>query len=156
MQEMHGASKRQSRVEQVRVLLTPTVMRTLFAVLFLALAACDAEQGPLREVTIESPAALGLSLRELPAAVLHATGLGYGLTVVKAGTLAERAGLRVGDIIYAVNQQRLRNIEDFTRIVAATEGSLSLLVRRGKSDFYVPMDLTGGGAPGSKDTLLRT
>lgn len=137
-------------------MLIATVMRTLFAALLLALAACDAQQSPLREVTIESPATLGLSLRELPAAVLRASGLPYGLAVVKTGTLAERAGLRVGDIIYAVNEQRLRNIEDFARLVAAeADRSLSLLVRRGKSDFYVPVDLSGG-APGSKDTLLRT
>jgi len=132
-------------------------MRLLLAAALLALAACDAQESPLREVTIESPAALGLSLRELPAAMLRASGLSYGLAVVRAGTLAERAGLRVGDIIYAVNQERLRNLEDFTRLVAAqADGSLSLLVRRGKRDFYVPMDLSGGGAPGSKDTLLRT
>ena len=131
-------------------------MRPLMVILLLALAACDAEQLPLREVSIESPATLSLSLRELPAAVLRASGLPYGLAVVKTGTLAEHAGLRVGDIIYAVNQQRLRSIEDFTRLVAAeADGSLALLVRRGKSDFYVPMDLSGG-APGSKDTLLRT
>lgn len=131
-------------------------MKALFAAVLLALAACDAQESPLREVTIESPATLGLSLRELPAAVLLASGLPYGLAVMRTGTLAERAGLRVGDIIYVVNQQRLRNIEDFTRLVAAQAGgSLSLLVRRGKSDFYVPMDLSGGG-PASKDTLLRT
>ncbi len=64
--------------------------------------------------------------------------------------------MRVGDIVYAANQQRLRTIEDFTRLVAAqADGSLGLLVRRGKSDFYVPMDLSGG-APASRDTLLRT
>jgi len=132
------------------------VMRALLAAVLLALAACDAQDSPLRELTIESPAALGLSLRELPAAVLRASGLPYGLAVVKTGTLAERAGLHVGDIIYAVNQQRLRNIEDFVRLVATQAGgSLALLVRRGKSDFYVPMDLSGG-APASKDTLLRT
>jgi len=132
-------------------------MRVVITALCLALAACDAGQGPLREVTIESPATLGLSLREMPAAVLRSSGLAYGLAVVRVGTLAERAGLRVGDIIYAVNQQRLHNIDDFTRLVASqADGSLSLLVRRGRSDFYVPMDLTGGGMPGSKDTLLRT
>lgn len=132
------------------------VMRPLLLALLLALAACDAQQGPLREVTIESPVTLGLSLRELPTAVLRASGLPYGLTVVKTGTLAERAGLRVGDIIYGVNQQRLRNIEDFARLVAAeASGRLALLVRRGKSDLYVPVDLSSG-ASGSKDTLLRT
>ena len=131
-------------------------MRPLMVLVLLALAACDAPQPALREVTIESPETLGLGLRELPAAVLRASGLPYGLAVVRTGTLADRAGLRVGDIIYAVNQQRLRNIEDFARLVAAeADGGLALLVRRGKSDFYVPMDLSGG-APGSKDTLLRT
>ena len=133
-------------------------MRALLAAVLLALAACDGQE-PLREVSIESPAALGLSLRELPAPVLRASGLPYGLAVVKIGTLAERAVLRIGDIVYAVNQQRLRSIEDFPRLVGAQAGgSVSLLVRRGKSDFYVPMDLSGGGggASGSKDKLLRT
>jgi S1-C subfamily serine protease len=133
-------------------------MRALLAAVLLALvAACDGpEATTLRTVSIESPPAFGLSLRELPAEVLRARGLAYGLAVVKAGQVAERAGLRVGDIIYAVNQKRLRNIEDFTRFVAEQAGgSLALLVRRGKSDFYVPMDLSGA-APGAKDKLLRT
>jgi S1-C subfamily serine protease len=142
-------------------------MRRIFIALLLALGACDAPQSQLRQVSIESPASLGLSLREVPSSALRAVGLAYGLSVVKAGSLAERAGLRVGDIVYAVNQQQLRNIEDFMRIVAAQPGgSLALLVRRGSADFYVPMDLSGAAprspdglprlAPPSKDTLLRT
>jgi S1-C subfamily serine protease len=131
-------------------------MRRVFVAILFALTACDAPESQLRQVTIESPESLGLSLREVPSSALRAIGLAYGLSVVKAGSLAERAGLRVGDIVYAVNQQRLRSIEDFTRIVAAQPGgTLSLLVRRGEADFYVPMDLSGG-APQSKDTLLRT
>ena len=131
-------------------------MKRILVAVLLALAACDAPESQLRQVTIESPASLGLSLRELPASALRALGLGYGLSVVKAGSLAERAGLRVGDVVYAVNQQRLHSIEDFTRIVAAQpSGSLGLLVRRGKADFYVPVDLSGA-PPASKDTLLRT
>ena len=142
-------------------------MRAIVLACLLALAACDAGQPPLRQVSIESPTALGLSLRELPAEALRASGLTYGLTVVKAGALAERAGLRVGDIVYAVNEHRLRTIEDFARLVAAeSDGSLALLVRRGKTDFYVPMDLSVATprppegmprfAPPTKDTLLRT
>jgi S1-C subfamily serine protease len=142
-------------------------MRPILIAVLLSLAACEAPESQLRQVTIESPEALGLSLREVPSSALRAIGLAYGLSVVKAGSLAERAGLRVGDVVYAVNQQRLRNIEDFTRIVAAQPGgSLALLVRRGSADFYVPMDLSGAAprspdglprlAPPSKDTLLRT
>ena len=137
------------------------------ALLLALLAGCDGSPAPLRQVTIESPEALGLSLREVPEAALRAMGLSYGLSVVKAGSIAERSGLRVGDVVYGVNDRRLRTIEDFTRMVAEQPGgSLGLLVRRGSADFYVPMDLTGGPgrapeglpplAPPSKDTLLRT
>lgn len=132
------------------------------------LAACDASPPQLRQVTIESPEALGLSLREVPEPALRAMGLSYGLSVVKAGSLAERSGLRIGDVVYGVNQKRLRTIEDFTRSVAEQPGgSLRLLVRRDGSDVYVPMDLGAAPrhgtpprmlppGPPSKDTLLRT
>ena len=141
-------------------------MKAIVLGLLLALAACDAGHPALRQVTIESPVALGLSLRELPSEALRASGLVYGLSVVKAGMIAERAGLRVGDIVYAVNEERLRRIEDFARLVAAQTGTLALLVRRGKSDFYVPMDLSAAAprpfegmprfSPPARDTLLRT
>ena len=133
-------------------------MRHLVLALAFALAACEAPQTPLRQVTIESPEALGLSLREVPTSALRTLGLGYGLTVVKAGDLAERAGLRVGDVVYAINEQRLHSIEEFTRLFASqANGNLGLRVRRGKADFYVPMDLgtAPNGAP-SKDRLLST
>lgn len=138
-------------------------MRALLAALVLALAACGESSTTLRQVSIESPEALRLSLRELPAPALRALGLPYGLAVVQAGALAERAGLRVGDVVYAVNEQRIRDVDDFTRLVSKQPTSLGLLVRRGKSDFYVPIEL-GAGAPGlpdsprpvSRDTLLRT
>ena len=93
-------------------------MRRLVLAALLALAACEVSETQLRQVTIESPESLGLSLREVPASVLRSIGLGYGLSVVKAGSVAERAGLRLGDVIYAVNEQRLHSIEDFTRMVA--------------------------------------
>jgi S1-C subfamily serine protease len=137
--------------------------------LALLVAACSPEpevEANLKLVTIESPTAVGLSLRELPPSVLKSVGLPYGLVVVRADGVAGKAGLRMGDVVYGVNQQKLRSIDDFRRAVtqpADSEG-VRLLVRRGKNDFYVPMDLGGmlprpeGGkpAPGSRDTLLRT
>ena len=149
--------------------------RWCIAAILALLAACDAAPPQLRQVTIESPESLGLSLREVPDTALRSMGLSYGLAVVRAGTLAERSGLRVGDVVYGVNQKRLRTIEDFTRSVAELPGgSLSLLVRRDGADVYVPMDLSAAGArgfggrqdrlppfisppgPPSRDTLLRT
>jgi membrane-associated protease RseP (regulator of RpoE activity) len=144
-------------------MLRKNLMRVLLLSALLAVAACGESAPPLRQVTIESPAALSLSLRELPPAALRALGLAYGLYVVEAGTLASRAGLRVGDVVYAVNERRIRDVDDFTRLVAERPASLGLRVRRGEADFYVPLELGSDGPalppgprPATKDTLLRT
>ena len=72
-------------LDRVRKLLEEA-MRLLLLALILALAACEAPEGQLRQVTIESPESLGLSLREVPASALRSLGLRYGLSVVKAGS----------------------------------------------------------------------
>jgi S1-C subfamily serine protease len=136
--------------------------------LALALAACgdDPRENPLALATVDSPPPMGLQLRELPPSVLKSIGLPYGLVVVKSGGLAERAGLRMGDVVYGVNQKRIGSLQDFRRLMEApaTDNRLALLVRRGASDFYVALDLgqlaPPGAAPKSgppaRDTLLRT
>lgn len=96
-------------------------------------------------------------------------GLGYGLAVVRLGAAAERAGLRLGDVVYGVNQRQIRSLEDFSAIAQPLDGRVGLLVRRGKKDLYVPMEIgplhAPGEAPGDgrrlprpqpTDTLLRT
>ena len=132
--------------------------------LLLALLATGCGEAPetdLKLVTIESPAAVGLSLRELPPSVLKSVGLGYGLAVVRADGMAESAGLRMGDVVHGVNQERLHNIDDFRRLVAqaSERAATRLLVRRGRSDYYVAIDFGSGPLPpkpNSRDTLLRT
>jgi C-terminal processing protease CtpA/Prc len=146
-------------------------MRALaLAFLFLALGACDAPEEHMRLATVDAEEGLGMSLRELPAATLSAIGLGYGLAVIRLGTAAEQAGLRVGDVVYGVNQMKIRSLQDFSKALAQPpEGRVGLLVRRGKTDLYVPLQVGGLRAPegapkdGSRlplrqptDTLLRT
>jgi S1-C subfamily serine protease len=133
----------------------------LLVLVFLSSCTPAPETRGLRLVTIDTPDT-GLSLRELPPQALRSVGLPYGLAIVKAGALAERAGLRIGDVVYGVNQQKVKNLEEFNRLLAQQPGgTLGLLVRRGRSDFYVALDFASGapnGAPRppSKDTLLRT
>ncbi len=129
----------------------------------LALAGCEAGEESFRLVTLEGGDSFGLSLRELPKTTLHSIGLGYGLGVVKLGSAGERAGLRLGDVIYGVNQRRIYSLEEFSQAIAKPDdGRLGLLVRRGKTDLYVPMDLSGRRHPEimpprrATDTLLRT
>src|SRR5262245_33854888 len=133
----------------------------LALLLVVLVAACTPEPaGGLRLVTIDNPDT-GLSLRELPPQTLKSIGLPYGLAVVKAGVLAERAGLKVGDVVFGVNERKVESLEQFNRLLLAQQGSgrLGLLVRRGRTDFYVAVDL--GGAPHGtprppRETRLRT
>ena len=76
--------------------------------------------------------------------------------------LAERAGLRIGDVVYGVNHRKANSLEEFNRLLAQEGGRrLGLLVRRGRSDLYVAVDLAAprddlpkGLEP--RSTLLRT
>ena len=142
----------------------PRQLLLLPLLFLLLLAACDRVPQPtLRVLTIDSPAT-GLSLRELPPQVLKSIGLPYGLAVVRAGGLAERAGLKVGDVVYGVNQKKVGSMEEFNRLLAAQQsgGRVGFLVRRGAADFYVAVDFVGPGegipkgAPPPRETLLRT
>lgn len=137
-------------------------MKVLLLALAL-LAGCEAAPpGTLRLVMLED-ADSGVALRELPGTVLQSLGLPYGLAVVRTGAAAERAGLRLGDVVYGVNRTRVRSYEEFNRLVgSAPDGRIALLVRRGKTDFYVAVDLgrprgaDGPPRPPSRDTLLST
>lgn len=135
-------------------------MRRCALLLFFLLASCNpAPQAGPRLATIDNPDA-GLSLRELPPEVLKSIGLSYGLAVVKAEAMAARAGLRIGDVVFGINQRRVTSLEEFNRLLAQQQGQrLGLLVRRGRTDFYVAVDLAGGApkaSPPPRDTLLRT
>jgi hypothetical protein len=138
--------------------------------LLLALGACDSPEEQLRLATVDAEEGLGMSLRELPQATLSSIGLGYGLAVIRLGAAAEQAGLRVGDVVYGVNQRKIRSLQDFSKALAQpAPGPVGLLVRRGKTDLYVPLQVGGMRAPegapkdGNRlplrqptDTLLRT
>jgi S1-C subfamily serine protease len=134
-------------------------MRAVALLVVVLVAACSPTPDTgLKLVTVDTEA--GLSLRELPPQVLRSIGLSYGLAVVKTGGLAERAGLKIGDVVYGINQKRVNNLEEFNRMLAQQAGGrLGFLVRRGRSDFYVPVDPGGSapkGPPSARDTLLRT
>lgn len=140
-------------------------MRLQALLVVLALAACDPAEDHFRLVTLAGGDSVGLSLRELPKATLSSIGLGYGLGVVEIGAAGERAGLRIGDVIYGVNHSRIYSVEEFSQAIASPKGGrVGLLVRRGKTDLYVPMDLgterqregVPRGVRRPKDTLLRT
>ena len=138
----------------------------LLLLLLAVLAGCDSPEEHFRLVTLESQDRVGLSLRELPQATLKSIGLGYGLAVIRIGRAGELAGLRMGDVVYGVNQTKLRSLQDFSQALAQPkeDGRVSLLVRRGEADLQVPIEIRVLRPDGgmykvprpAKDTLLRT
>ena len=126
--------------------------------MFLALAACGIAEGEPQLVTLQSPDGTALALRELPGETLRSIGLTYGLAVVKTGAGAERAGLRIGDVVFGVNQKRIKSARELGRLLAQPHDKPpTLLVRRGQSDFYVDLGsaIRSPAAPAT-DTPLRT
>lgn len=133
-------------------------VRLLALLAFLPLlAACDVPGASARLAAIESEA-FGLGLREVPRATLRSLGLPYGLAVVRAEAAAAHAGLRMGDVIYEVNHSRIKSAVDFARLVAEQPpgAPVGLLVRRGGTDLYLPLDPGRSGRRRPTDTLLRT
>jgi hypothetical protein len=136
-------------------------MRLAALLTVMALSACTAEDEDvfrLVTVTVEADDRAGLTLRELPKARLASLKLGYGLAVVRPGTVAERAGLRTGDVVYGVNLRTIHSLQDFAEALAQPVGGhVMLLVRRGKRDFYLSMALgpPRSPRPPATDTLLR-
>ena len=86
---------------------------------------------------------LGLAMSELPPEGRKALGVDYGLVVEDvSGGAAAGSGLERGDVIVAVGQERFRSLEEFNKLLARRKGErVPLLVRRGESALYVPVEL---------------
>jgi serine protease Do len=87
----------------------------------------------------------GLALSELSADQRHELKLDYGLLVENVAGDAARAGIRVGDVILAVNNGKVTSVDAFrTAIAAVPKGrSAAILVRRGEGSLYIPLKISG-------------
>ena len=138
--------------------MAPLLARCLALVFpLLLLAACEPVDNGIGLASIDNTT-VGLGLRELPKATLRSIGLPYGLAVVRVEAAAASAGLRMGDVIYGVNQIRFRNAVDFIRLVAEQppEAPLALLVRRGAKDLYLAVEPAFPARRPATGTLQRT
>lgn len=87
----------------------------------------------------------GLALSELSADQRRELKLDHGLLVESVTGDAARAGIRVGDVILAVNNGKVATIEAFRKAIAAVPKgkSAAILVRRGDGSIYVPLKISG-------------
>jgi serine protease Do len=89
---------------------------------------------------------LGLSLRELSPEEVRRLGLkGVFVEGVAPGSLAQRSGLRRGDIILAVNNEPVESLSQFNEKIEKAKSEqrtrVLLLIRRGGSNLYVVLYL---------------
>ncbi len=92
------------------------------------------------------PDRLGLTLRDLTPQQKSRLDGRSGVLVLAAEGAAAQAGIRRGDVVLAVNNAEVQNLEHFIRLIKEVPAgkSVALLVRRGDSMLYVPVKVNGG------------
>jgi len=64
-----------------------------------------------------------------------------GLLVEQAGGAAAKAGVQPGDVILALNNERITSVEQLRRLVEKSGKHVALLVQREDARIYVPINL---------------
>jgi serine protease Do len=106
------------------------------------------EQMARRQIQKEDK--LGLAVQEITPELAKELGLkeptGVLISEVKPGSPASEAGLRRGDIIHEIEHQKIKDLEDYRRIIShTTKKSLLLWIQRGKMRKYVVVHLKEEG-----------
>ena len=84
---------------------------------------------------------LGLALRPLQPDEQQESGVSSGLVVQQASGAAALAGVQAGDVLISINGVPVKNIEQVRTVVARSDKSVALLIQRGDSKIFVPVNL---------------
>lgn len=84
---------------------------------------------------------LGLALRPMQPDEKQEAGVDNGLVVQQASGPAALAGVEPGDVLLSINGVPVKNIEQVRATVAKAEKSVALLIQRGDSKIFVPVNL---------------
>ena len=84
----------------------------------------------VQEITPEIAQHLGLSIKK-----------GLIVADVQEGTAAEEVGIQPQDIILQVNKVKVTTLKEYQKEIAKAgeNGSILLLIKRGKATFFVPL-----------------
>jgi serine protease Do len=89
----------------------------------------------------EQPAKLGLTVRPLTSDEQKRLGTNGGLVVEEVAGPAASAGIVAGDVILAVNNEQVKNVNQLRRLVENPKGSVAVLVQRENQRLYIPIKL---------------
>jgi len=86
----------------------------------------------------------GIAAQEITAEMARQLGIsreGVIVTEVQGGSPADEVGIQPQDIIVQVNRVKIISMKDFNReiIRAAAKKSVTLLIKRGRSSFFVAL-----------------
>src|SRR5471032_1959534 len=84
---------------------------------------------------------LGLSLRPLDPAERSQSGIASGLLIEDAGGAAANAGVQPGDVLLSVNGRAVNSVEQVREVVAKSDKSVALLIKRGDERIFIPVRL---------------
>ena len=86
---------------------------------------------------------LGLTLSELTADQRRELNISGGLLIDDAQGPAQKAGIRRGDVLMAINNQDVKSVEQLNQLMGQFEKarSVALLIKRGDGALYVPLKL---------------
>jgi serine protease Do len=91
----------------------------------------------------ETLAKLGLSVVELTSDQKNELSVTNGVLVENAEGPAQKAGIRRGDVIQAVNNQDVKSVEELNRLLSPVDRSrtVAVLIKRGEGSVYIPLKL---------------
>lgn len=107
----------------------------------------DAPQVPLVR-QVEPSAPLGLVVRPLAPAERQALRVEAGLMVQRVNAAALRAGVKPGDVILSLNGQPVGTMYELAAEVGAADGVVALLIQRGATRVFIPIDIPRPGTAG--------
>ncbi|HEX5864866.1 MAG TPA: DegQ family serine endoprotease [Casimicrobiaceae bacterium] len=84
---------------------------------------------------------LGIAVRPLSADEKRGTDLDHGLVVQDVAGAAERAGVRPGDVIVAVNNTPVKSVEELKSVIDKSGKTVALLVQRNDARIFIPVTL---------------
>jgi serine protease Do len=84
---------------------------------------------------------LGLAVRPLNPDEKQESGIAGGLLVEQSTGPAAQAGIQPGDVVLAVDGKPVNSADDIGRIIGKRDGTVALLIQRGESRIFVPVEL---------------